>query len=86
MSFFWEVQEIDKLKDISVSIQVKRDHTALQESEPKEDTSKELEEEDDLYIFNTLLIYSIHLFLTIYLFGEYYFVVECVIGLVYSLD
>lgn len=46
--FYWsEAQEIDKPKDILVFIQVKEALTLLPESEQKEDTSKELEEEDD---------------------------------------
>ena len=42
-----EVQEIEKLKDISVFTQVKRDPTLPQELDAKEDISKEPEEEDD---------------------------------------
>lgn len=47
MSSSSEAQEIDKPKDISVFIQVKKVHTLLQESELKEDIGKEQEEEDD---------------------------------------
>ena len=46
-SFFWEAQEIDRQKDISVFAQVKRDRTLLLVSEQKEENSKELEAEDD---------------------------------------
>ena len=38
-------------RDISVFTQVKEDHTPLPESDPKVDTSKEPEAEDDFYIF-----------------------------------
>ena len=58
MFFFWEVQEIEKLKDISVFTQVKRDPTPPQELDAKVEISKEPEEEDDLTYLNTLLIYS----------------------------
>jgi len=47
MSSLLEVLEIEKQKDISVCIQVKEDLTLLQESEPKAENSKELEEEDE---------------------------------------
>ena len=47
-TYSWsEVQEIEKLKDISVSIQDREDLIQLQESDLKEDILKELEEEDD---------------------------------------
>ena len=65
MFFFWEVQEIEKLKDISVFIQVKRDHMLPQELDAKVDISKEPEEEDDHTYLNTLLIYSSFLFFNI---------------------
>jgi hypothetical protein len=44
-----EVPEIDKLKDISVCIPVKRDLTLHPELEQKVENGKEQEEEDDVY-------------------------------------
>ena len=49
MSFWFEGQEIEKLKDILVFTQDKRDLILPLESEPKVDISKEPEEEDDLF-------------------------------------
>lgn len=46
-SFFWEAQEIDRQKDISVFAQVKRDHTLLLVLDQREESSKEQEAEDD---------------------------------------
>ena len=47
VSFFWEAQEIDKQKDISVFAQVKRDPTLLLVLDQREESSKEQEAEDD---------------------------------------
>ena len=56
MSSSWEVPEIEKQKGISVCIQVKKDPILLQESEPKVENGKELEEEDDQSIFKLLTL------------------------------
>jgi hypothetical protein len=50
MSSSSEVQEIDKLKDISVFIPAKRDLILPPESEPKVENSKEPEEEDEPFV------------------------------------
>ena len=47
MFYYWEAQETEKLKDSSVSIQVKKDHTLPQKSDTKAENSRDLEEEDD---------------------------------------
>jgi hypothetical protein len=56
---------IDKPKDISVCIQVKKGHTLLQESDVKEDISREQEEEDenkdDLILFKILIFSNFQL-------------------------
>jgi hypothetical protein len=57
-----EAPEIEKPRDISVSTQVKGDHTPLPESDQKVDISKEPEAEDDFYIFK----HSFNLFLFIH--------------------
>jgi hypothetical protein len=46
-----EVQEIEKPRDISVFTPAKGVLTLPPESDPKVDTSKEPEAEDDFYIF-----------------------------------
>ena len=56
MSFFLEVPEIEKQKDISVFTQVKEDHILLPESEPKVENSKEPGEEDDYNLCFNLTI------------------------------
>ncbi len=50
MFFFWEAPEIDKPKDISASILVKKVLILLQELETKVENGKEPEEEDDNHI------------------------------------
>ncbi len=45
-----EVPEIEKLRGISVCTPDRGDHTPLPESDLKEDTSKEPEEEDETLI------------------------------------
>ena len=72
MFFYLEVQEIDKLKDISVFILVKEDPTLLQELEHKADIGKEPEEEDDLTYLNTLLIYSSSIFFIFKFLTDYW--------------
>ena len=49
MSFLLEDPEIEKPKDSSVFTPAKRDLTLPPESEPREESGKELEEEDDLF-------------------------------------
>jgi hypothetical protein len=49
MFYSSEVPEIEKQKDISVCIPVKRDLTLPPESELKVENGKEQEEEDDVY-------------------------------------